>query len=171
MGSSKVVGDGLFAFSLQRLYTYIYLTQVTPRFLGIKNAFSFLDHRVRTRDRYIYIGGDAVTPRYFQEIKDILNFLNTLGSREQKIWIYFMFFESLNSKPPRLSVCLYFYNLIFLYLCLFYTIYFIGIQIFNNGRRKFSNIPLDSTHKYATRSHNENAKQIIMNKRSEWISF
>ena len=85
MGSSKVVGDGLFAFSLQRLYTYIYLTQVTPRFLGIKNAFSFLDHRVRTRDRYIYIGGDAVTPRYFQEIKDILNFLNTLGSREQKI--------------------------------------------------------------------------------------
>ena len=50
-------------------------------------------------------------------------------------------------------------------------IHFICIQIFNNDRRKFSKIPLDSAYKYATRSHNENVKQIIMNERSEWISF
>ena len=58
-------------------------------------------------------------------------------------------------KPLRLSACL------------FHTIYFIGIQIFNNGHRKFSKIPLDSAYKYATRSHNEKAKQIIMNEQSE----
>ena len=63
------------------------------------------------------------------------------------------------SKFLRPSVCL----LIFL----FRTLYFIGIQIFNNGRRKFSKIPLDSAYKYATRSHNVKAKQVIMNERSE----
>ena len=36
-----------------------------------------------------------------------------------------------------------------LFIFLLHTIYFIGIQIFNNGRRKFSKIPLDSTYKYA----------------------
>ena len=66
-------------------------------------------------------------------------------------------------KLLRLSVCLYFH----LYFCRFHTIYFIGIQIFNNGRRKFSKIPLDSAYKYVTCSHNEKAKQIIMNERSE----
>ena len=63
------------------------------------------------------------------------------------------------SKFLRLSV----YIFIFLYS----TLYFIGIQIFNNGRRKFSKIPLDSAYKYATRSHNAKAKRVIMNERSE----
>ena len=66
-----------------------------------------------------------------------------------------------------LFVYLYFYIFIFLYFCRFHTIYFIGIQIFNNGRRKFSKIPLDSAYKYPTRSHDEKVKQIIMNERSE----
>ena len=45
--------------------------------------------------------------------------------------------------------------------------HFIRIQIFNNGRRKISKTPLDSAYKYATRSHNMKAKQIIMNERSK----
>ena len=36
------------------------------------------------------------------------------------------------------SVCVY------IFVCRFHTIYFIGIHIFNNGRRKFSKIPFDS---------------------------
>ena len=56
---------------------------------------------------------------------------------------------------------------VYIFVCLFHTIYFIGIQIFNNSRRKFSKIPLDSAYKYATRNHNKKAKQIIMNEQSE----
>ena len=56
---------------------------------------------------------------------------------------------------------------VYISIFLFSTLYFIGIQIFNNGRRKFSKIPLDSAYKCATRSHNDKAKQIIMNERSE----
>ena len=43
-------------------------------------------------------------------------------------------------KSQRLLIFLYSY----IFACRFHTIYFIGTQIFNNGRRKFSKIPLDS---------------------------
>ena len=71
------------------------------------------------------------------------------------------------ARQAKLCVCLFVYLYFHLYFCWFHTIYFIGIQIFNNGRRKFSKIPLDSAYKYKTRSHNEKVKQIIMNGRSE----
>ena len=50
---------------------------------------------------------------------------------------------------------------------LFSTIYFICIQIFNNCRRKFPKIPMDSAKKGATRCRNERAKPNIMNDRSK----
>ena len=57
------------------------------------------------------------------------------------------------------------------FVFLFSSIYFICIQIFNNCRRKFLKISLDSAWKYATRFWNERVKKIIMNERSDWISF
>ena len=82
--------------------------------------------------------------------------------------MYFIAFEKAftdlgtpSKSPPFVRLFIY------IFVCRFHTIYFIGIQIFNNRRRKFSKIPLDSVYKYATRSHNEKAKQIIMNERSE----
>ena len=74
-----------------------------------------------------------------------------------------------NAGTPGKALRLFVYIYIFLFVCRFHSIYFIGIQIFNNGRRKFSKIPLDSAYKYATRSHNAKAKRVI-NERAKRVN-
>ena len=90
--------------------------------------------------RYIHINESYkvklykyVNPLQFLFSFDLMVNRRDNNKAEQKIWMYFIAFVKAYykcactaSKPPTMFVCF-----------LFRTIFFIGIQIFNNGRRNF----------------------------------